>query len=91
VISWNEFSENTHVEPSKAYGNRYLEVLAELTGAASSPSANLDSSEPMGQGGPLRAILAIGFMTGLIVASLVALVRRRRQPRHSGRRVEQES
>jgi hypothetical protein len=91
VISWNEFSENTHVEPSKAYGNRYLEVLAELTGAASSPSANLDSSEPMGQGGPLRAILAIGFMTGLIVASLVALVRRRGQPRHSGRRVEQES
>ena len=28
VISWNEFSENTHVEPSKAYGNRYLDVLA---------------------------------------------------------------
>ncbi|MEA2527785.1 MAG: hypothetical protein QOF73_5012 [Thermomicrobiales bacterium] len=32
LISWNEFSENSHVEPSCAYGVRYLEALAELTG-----------------------------------------------------------
>jgi hypothetical protein len=89
VISWNEFSENTHVEPSKAYGNRYLDVLAELTGAASSPSAPVDSSEPSGTGSPLRAVLAIGCMAGLVVASLVALVRRRRQPGFSARRQEQ--
>jgi Glycosyl hydrolase family 71 len=91
VISWNEFSENTHVEPSEAYGNRYLDVLAELTGAASSPSAPLDSSEPSATGSPLRAILAIGCMVGLIVASLVALVRRRGQPGFSARRQEQAS
>ena len=24
LISWNEFSENTHVEPSRSYGSRYL-------------------------------------------------------------------
>jgi Glycosyl hydrolase family 71 len=89
VISWNEFSENTHVEPSKAYGNRYLDVLAELTGAASSPSATADSSEPAGTGSPLRAILAIGCMAGLVVVSFVVLARRRSQPRISTRRQEQ--
>ena len=91
VISWNEFSENTHVEPSKAYGNRYLDVLAELTGAASSPSAPLDSSEPARTGNPLRAILAIGSMAVLMTASLIALVRRRGQAGFSGRRQEQVS
>jgi hypothetical protein len=28
LISWNEFSENTHIEPSERYGSRALEVLA---------------------------------------------------------------
>ena len=91
VISWNEFSENTHIEPSKAHGDRYLEVLAELTGAAGSPSAPLDSSEPSATGSPLRAILAIGCMAGLLVVSLVALVRRRGQPGFSAQRHEQAS
>ena len=30
LISWNEFSENSHVEPSQKYGNRYLDLLAEI-------------------------------------------------------------
>jgi Glycosyl hydrolase family 99 len=88
VISWNEFSENTHIEPSKAHGNRYLEVLAELTGATSSPSAPLDSSEPSATGSPLRAVLAIGCMAGLVVASFVALVRRRGRSGFSARQQE---
>jgi hypothetical protein len=29
LISWNEFSENSHIEPSQNYGHRYLRVLAE--------------------------------------------------------------
>jgi hypothetical protein len=29
LISWNEFSENSHVEPSDMYGDWYLKVLAE--------------------------------------------------------------
>jgi hypothetical protein len=33
VISWNEFTENSYVEPSHNYGERYLQVLALLTGA----------------------------------------------------------
>jgi hypothetical protein len=30
LISWNEFSENSYVEPSVKYGRRYLDVLKEI-------------------------------------------------------------
>ncbi|GAA1767835.1 endo-1,3-alpha-glucanase family glycosylhydrolase [Agromyces humatus] len=30
LISWNEFSENSHVEPSETYGTQSLDVLGEL-------------------------------------------------------------
>jgi hypothetical protein len=30
LISWNEFSESSHVEPSRRYGRRYLDVLASV-------------------------------------------------------------
>ncbi len=35
LISWNEFSENSHVEPSQNYGDQSLKVLAEARSAAS--------------------------------------------------------
>ncbi len=46
LISFNEFSENTHVEPSRAYGTQALETL---TGRATAPlpvSIDVDSSAP---------------------------------------------
>lgn len=30
LISWNEFSENSHIEPSRVYGFRYIEFLADV-------------------------------------------------------------
>jgi hypothetical protein len=30
LISWNEFSENSHIEPSENHGDRYLDVIAEI-------------------------------------------------------------
>ena len=30
LISWNEFSENSHVEPSQNYSHESLNVLAEV-------------------------------------------------------------
>lgn len=37
LISWNEFSENSHIEPSDIYGKRYLEVLSEAQSVAPVP------------------------------------------------------
>jgi hypothetical protein len=37
LISWNEFSENSHIEPSEEHGHRYLEVLAEMLPITSYP------------------------------------------------------
>jgi hypothetical protein len=46
IISWNEFSENSHIEPSENYGDRYLEVLADIRNAPGPVVSNFDSSEP---------------------------------------------
>jgi hypothetical protein len=78
VISWNEFSENTHIEPSTSFGTRYLEVLAELTGADPIAAKELDSSGPQGTGSPARAALTVGAALGLVVLVAVLGTRRRR-------------
>jgi len=46
LISWNEFSENSHVEPSRRYGRRALQVLADVRGAKPPAAPEVDSSEP---------------------------------------------
>lgn len=40
LISWNEFSENTYVEPSEKYGVRYLQELADLRAGVAPSSAS---------------------------------------------------
>ena len=62
LISWNEFSENTHVEPSQTYGNTYLSVLTGLLtsgGVTVSPLA-VDSSESGAFQGRLTGVLGVG-------------------------------
>ena len=34
IISWNEFSENSHLEPSQVYGTCYIGILASTAGLA---------------------------------------------------------
>ena len=46
LISWNEFSENSHIEPSENHGDRYLKVLARIQDAPAPVVSNFDSSEP---------------------------------------------
>jgi hypothetical protein len=75
LISWNEFSENTHVEPSQNHGSRYLEVVADVRGAKLPEHEAFDSSEPpptgVNYGVPLLGGIAL-----LLGASLVLLFRR---------------
>jgi hypothetical protein len=85
LISWNEFSENTHVEPSERYGSRYLEVVADARGARLPELRDFDSSEPaatgVNYGLPLLGGVALFFVAGFLV-----LLRRsqRRLPPASG-------
>ena len=91
LISWNEFSENTHIEPSLEYGNESLQVVADLTGAPRPTAVDFDSSAPQGprdqESGLIRFVLLIGF--ALMVAASMFVVRRRQnryRPRHASPR-----
>lgn len=46
LISWNEFSENTHIEPSITYGTQSLEALADMQAGKAPQVLDFDSSAP---------------------------------------------
>ena len=75
LISWNEFSENSHVEPSLRYGKRYLGVLGDVHGAHVSPKTEMDSSDVtsgIGYGLPI-----VTGLIGVIFATLLVAFTRR--------------
>ena len=81
IISWNEFSENTHIEPSERYGMHYLKVVADVNGASFASAADLDSSDPAGTpraatGIPYGAPLLIGLIAVTMVVAMFARWRR---------------
>jgi len=49
IISWNEFSENSHIEPSCAFGSRYLSITASVLGG--SPPTSIPGCEQMAWNG----------------------------------------
>lgn len=83
LISWNEFSENTHVEPSERYGSQALDVIADVRSAPRPVIPDFDSNGPSGfSAGPA----SIGLLACLILvsaASLLAIARRRHSYRPS--------
>jgi hypothetical protein len=75
LISWNEFSENSHVEPSRRYGRRYLAVLRDVQGAHVSAATEMDSSDTQSGIGYGLPILT-GLIGVVFAALLVAFTRR---------------
>jgi hypothetical protein len=75
LISWNEFTENSHVEPSEKHGTRYLEVLADIRGAPGPKAADFDSSAP-GTTGSQTGIPTVLGLLALIIGGVVLTLRR---------------
>ncbi len=65
VISWNEFSENSYIEPSEKTGYRYLDVLASSLGLQTTFPSTQIASDPTDSSSP-----GTGLPTGLIVAPI---------------------
>jgi hypothetical protein len=79
VISWNEFSENSHLEPSEQHGTASLQTLADILGAKAKIDVPADSSDPTSNEAGLTgwgAMVALLFLGGLL--NLAILLRRRR-------------
>ena len=83
LISWNEFSENSYIEPSEKYDDRYLKVLADMQHVSAPVVSNFDSSEDnqIGPNAALEALgtdrlLALGVVGLLVVVGLFVIVRR---------------
>jgi hypothetical protein len=78
LISWNEFSENSHIEPSQNYGNRSLKILTEGNFYGVPPISDFDSSIPLDvtdqQG--LGRLVALLFVGVLILFSLIVIISR---------------
>jgi hypothetical protein len=77
VISWNEFSENTHVEPSERHGTRTLEQLATLSGFEPVLDFEVDSSDDRGATNPsFTRLLSLGGLAAVFVVAAVRVARR---------------
>jgi hypothetical protein len=82
IISWNEFSENTFIEPSVKTGTRYLDVVRDLIAAPPPPAKETDSSSPQGVGPTNTAFIAASVTVGtILLVTIVGVSRRRRKER----------
>ena len=80
IISWNEFSENSHIEPSQKYGTQYLDILSQIHNAPVPDIVEFDSSIPdhiYSEVIPGSRVVALGGLAGLMVVSMVIIIRRK--------------
>ena len=75
VISWNEFSENSHIEPSIRYGREYLGVLSDVGPVRYSDRSDFDSSSS--RGGIGYGLPVLSGLFGLIFSALLVSFMRR--------------
>ncbi|HEX9091490.1 MAG TPA: endo-1,3-alpha-glucanase family glycosylhydrolase, partial [Anaerolineales bacterium] len=80
IISWNEFSENSYIEPSQKYGSQYLDILSQTLNTPGPKIIEFDSSIPdrtFNEIIPGSRLVALGGLAGLILVSLVIIIHRR--------------
>lgn len=79
IISWNEFSENSYIEPSKAYGAKYLDILSEVNHLPAPTIGEFDSSEPIATYPqvPMARQAALGALAVVILTGVIVIARRR--------------
>ncbi|HEY9152009.1 MAG TPA: endo-1,3-alpha-glucanase family glycosylhydrolase [Anaerolineales bacterium] len=70
LISWNDFSDNSYIEPSQNYGNHYLKILSSIRYSPSLTISDFDSSLP---GGTLD-YLSLGRLAALGLLGILALI-----------------
>lgn len=83
IISWNEFSENSYIEPSRKYGTTYLDILSGLLHgdvgqAASTAGDGLDSSSPGERGNGWEQLGALAMLAAVVVGATILIVKRQR-------------
>lgn len=84
IISWNEFTENTYIEPSDRYGFQALRVVADVEHAHPPTVGDLDSSSSPATGASYGLPLLGGFAAVLLGgASLMGRRHRRAANRQS--------
>ena len=80
IISWNEFSENSQIEPSLNYGNQYLNIISQINQMPSPNVIEFDSSIPnhiFPELVPGSRLVALGGLLGLILLSIVLIILRK--------------
>jgi len=77
IISWNEFSENTHIEPSQRYGTTALKVLRDLAGAKAPDSLDFESDNNTGPRSVKNFVPLVGF-AALLLGSIYFIYRHNR-------------
>ncbi len=84
LISWNEFSESSEIEPTLAFGPKYLHLVKEIVGGRFTVKGDFDSSDTppkqFGYGVPL--FIGVG---AVLFAGFAALVWRRELKKALGR------
>ena len=81
IISWNEFSENSYIEPSQKYGTEYLNLLKSILATPAPQVVEFDSSiadRTYTEVIPWSRFVALGGLSVLVVISSIVILRHRK-------------
>ena len=81
LISWNEFSENSYIEPSQTYGDRYLKLMTDIRHLPDPQVTDFDSSAPgvTLNRFTLSQVAALGMLATLVFTALIIILKRIKQ------------